>query len=264
MPRKSVSELKRMKQAGEKIVCLTAYDASFASILDESGVDVILVGDSLGMVIQGHGSTIPVTVDDIVYHTRNVCRGAPQALVIGDMPFMANATPEQTLFNAGRLMQEGGAHIVKLEGGYSVLDTVQRLSNLGVPVCGHIGLQPQSVNKVGGYKVQGKQADDARRLLAEAKALEQAGADLLVLECIPAALGKAITQQLNIPTIGIGAGVDCDGQVLVSYDMLGLTPGKRPRFSQDFLAGRGSVKEAVQAFVNAVKQGQFPTAAQSY
>lgn len=264
MPRKSVSELKRMKQAGEKIACLTAYDASFASILDESGVDVILVGDSLGMVIQGHGSTIPVTVDDIVYHTRNVCRGAPQALVIGDMPFMANATPEQTLFNAGRLMQEGGAHIVKLEGGYSVLDTVQRLSNLGVPVCGHIGLQPQSVNKVGGYKVQGKQADDARRLLAEAKALEQAGADLLVLECIPAALGKAITQQLNIPTIGIGAGVDCDGQVLVSYDMLGLTPGKRPRFSQDFLAGRGSVKEAVQAFVNAVKQGQFPTAAQSY
>lgn len=264
MPRKSLSDLKRMKQAGEKIVCLTAYDASFAAILDESGVDVMLVGDSLGMVIQGHSSTIPVTVDDIVYHTRHVCRGAPQALVIADMPFMANATPEQTLHNAGRLMQEGGAHIVKLEGGYAVLDTVQRLSNLGVPVCGHIGLQPQSVNKLGGYKVQGKQQADAERLLAEAKALEQAGADLLVLECIPAGLGRAISQQIAVPTIGIGAGVHCDGQVLVTYDMLGITPGKRPRFSHDFLAGRGSVKEAVQAFVSAVKQGHFPTLAQSY
>jgi 3-methyl-2-oxobutanoate hydroxymethyltransferase len=216
------------------------------------------------MVVQGQESTVPVSVENMIYHTANVVRGSERAFVITDMPFMSYANADQAIRNAARLMAEGGAQMVKLEGGAVVTDTVRQLSARGIPVCGHLGLLPQSVHRLGGYIVQGREKESAATLLADARALEAAGAEMLVLECVPAQLGAQISRELSIPVIGIGAGADCDGQVLVLYDMLGLTPGKRPRFSHDFLADTGSIQSAVASYVQAVKSGQFPSQEQQY
>lgn len=263
-PRPSITlnTLRKMKQAGEKFVVLTVYDASFAVLLERAGVEVMLVGDSLGMVVQGHDTTVPVTLDDVVYHTALVARGRKTSLLMADMPFMSFADPARALDNAARLMQEGGAQIVKLEGGGQVIPVVEKLASHGVPVCAHLGLQPQAVHKLGGYRVQGRDAKSAEQMLNDAQALQDAGADLLVLECVPAPLAHQITETLSIPTIGIGAGRDCDAQVLVLYDVLGISPGHRPRFSKDFLAdlpaGDISIEAALRAYVEAVRQQRFP------
>lgn len=254
----TVTTLQSMKQAGDKIVCLTAYDASFARLLDDAGVEVLLVGDSLGMVVQGQETTVPVTMENMVYHTRAVARGRRRSFLIADMPFMSYARPEQTLENAARLMGEGRAHMVKLEGGRTQVESVHLLTERGIPVCAHLGLQPQSVHKLGGYKVQGRGETAALTMLDDAKALQQAGADLLVLECVPASLAAGIAVAVDIPVIGIGAGKDCDGQVLVLYDVLGLTPGRSPRFARNFMADGGDIQSAVRAYVAAVKASEFP------
>lgn len=254
----TVPSLREMKAAGEKIVMLTAYDAGFAAQCEVGGVDVVLVGDSLGMVVQGRESTLPVTLDDMVYHSAAVARGISTALLIGDLPFMTYRDADTALRSSARLLAEGGAAMVKLEGADYVLEVINALDRHEIPVCAHLGLTPQSVHKLGGYRVQGKGKSAAERLLADAKSVQAAGAALLVLECVPAPLAQKITAELHIPTIGIGAGVDCDGQVLVIYDMLGITPGKRPRFSKDFLAGRGSVAEAIKAYAKAVRGSTFP------
>lgn len=264
MSRLSLTALRKMKKAQEKIAVLTAYDASFSHALEQAGVEVILVGDSLGMVIQGQESTLPVTVDDMIYHTANVVRGSEKPFVIADMPFMSFANADQAIANAARLMAEGGAQMVKLEGGAVIADTVEQLTARGIPVCAHLGLLPQSVHRLGGYIVQGREQEAAEALLADARKLEQAGADMLVLECVPATLAAKVTEALSIPVIGIGAGKDCDGQVLVLYDMLGLTPGKRPRFSQDFLAETGSIQAALSQYVQDVKSGRFPSVEQQF
>lgn len=259
----TVQTLRDMKRKQDKIVSLTAYDATFARLMDDAGVEVILVGDSLGMVIQGQSTTVPVTMDDMVYHSRMVARGCTHALLMVDMPFLSYTTPAQALSNAARLMQEGGAHAVKLEGGGMQAEVVHTLAKNGIPVCAHLGLQPQSIHKLGGYKVQGR-GDDAREvLLDDAQILQDAGADILLLECVPAELGSAITLAVEIPVIGIGAGVECDGQVLVLYDMLGITQGKTPKFSKNFLHGP-SVQAAVSEYIQAVKAGTFPTAEHSF
>lgn len=258
LPEVTLATLRAMKRDGQKFACLTAYDASFARVLEAGGVEVLLVGDSLGMVVQGHGSTLPVGVADMVYHASCVARGRRRALVMVDMPFMSAATPGQALGNAARLMREGGAHIVKIEGGVVIEDSVHALSERGIPVCAHLGLLPQSVHKLGGYRVQGQEAGAADRILADARRLEQAGADMLLLECVPADLGRRITAAVEIPVIGIGAGADCDGQVLVLYDMLGITPGRRPRFSKDFLGETRGLHAAIESYVRAVKAGTFP------
>jgi 3-methyl-2-oxobutanoate hydroxymethyltransferase len=260
----TVPRLREMKARGEKIVMLTAYDAGFAAQCELGGVDSVLVGDSLGMVVQGRASTLPVTLDEMVYHTAAVARGTHTALLIADLPFMTFRDADTALRSSARLLAEGGAAMVKLEGADYVVDVIHALDRRQVPVCAHLGLTPQSVHKFGGYHVQGKGKSAAERLLADAKAIEQAGASLLVLECVPAALARQITVQLRIPTIGIGAGADCDGQVLVIYDMLGITPGKRPRFSRDFLAGHGSVADAIRAYAKAVRGGAFPAAEHSF
>ncbi|MEZ5452702.1 MAG: 3-methyl-2-oxobutanoate hydroxymethyltransferase [Thiothrix sp.] len=256
-PRVTVTSLRKMKREAEKIAMLTAYDASFAKVLDDQGVDVVLVGDSLGMVIQGHDTTVPVGMDDMVYHTRAVTKMCQRALVIGDLPFMSYTSPDLALRNSARLMQDGGAHMVKLEGGAPQVATVSQLAHHGVPVCAHLGLQPQSVHKLGGYRVQGRDEAAARQMLDDARALQDAGADLLVLECVPVALAEQITQALDIPTIGIGAGRECDGQVLVLHDMLGISP-RAPKFSHDFIGSGATIAQAVAAYVQAVKAGTFP------
>lgn len=258
MSRLNLTHLRKMKTEQNKIAVLTAYDASFAHVLEQSGVDVILVGDSLGMVIQGQESTLPVTVDDMIYHTQNVVRGTESVFVIADMPFMSYANPDQAIQNAARLMAEGGAHMVKLEGGAVVADTVKQLTQRGIPVCAHLGLLPQSVHRLGGYKVQGRDEDTADQLVKDALILQEAGADMLVLECVPASLAKRITREVDMAVIGIGAGSDVDGQVLVLYDMLGLTPGKRPRFTHDFLADTGAIPAAIAKYVQDVKSVVFP------
>ena len=255
--RVTVTSLRKMKQTGEKIAMLTAYDASFARVLDNQGVDIILVGDSLGMVIQGHDTAVPVTMDEMVYHTRAVTQASQRALVIGDLPFMSYTSPEMALLNSARLMQEGRAHMVKLEGGAPQVATVAQLAHHGVPVCAHLGLQPQSVHKLGGYRVQGRDEAVAKQMLADAKALQDAGADLLVLECVPVNVAATISQALNIPVIGIGAGRECDGQVLVLYDMLGIS-AKAPKFSHDFIGEGATIPQAVAAYVQAVKANSFP------
>ncbi|MCX4189491.1 3-methyl-2-oxobutanoate hydroxymethyltransferase [Methylophaga sp. OBS3] len=264
MSRLSLSSLRKMKAAGEKIAVLTAYDACFAHVLEQAGVEVILVGDSLGMVIQGQESTVPVTVDDMIYHSRNVVRGTEKAFVVTDLPFMSYANIDQAISNAARLMAEGGAQMVKLEGGTEFAPIIKALTVRGIPVCAHLGLLPQSVHRLGGYFVQGREADAAAKMVEEAILLAEAGADMLVLECVPADLAEKITKAVAIPVIGIGAGKACDGQVLVLYDMLGLTPGKRPRFSHDFLADMGHIPAAIGRYVDAVKQGEFPTAEQQF
>ncbi len=254
----TVNTLANMKRNHEKFAVLTAYDASFAAMMEAAGVDVILVGDSLGMVIQGQQTTVPVTIDDMIYHTRMVARGCQIPLLIADMPFASYATPDQAAHNAARLMQEGGAHMVKLEGGSHLAETVRRLSHTGIPVCIHLGLLPQSVHKLGGYKVQGRDEAAAESIIDAALILQKAGADLALVECIPAVLAKRLTEILDIPLIGIGAGIDCDAQVLVSYDILGITAGHRPRFSKNFLTGQESLQAAIAAYVKAVKSGEFP------
>lgn len=261
----TLKTLQKMKRAQEKIACLTVYDASFATLLENAGVEVLLVGDSLGMVIQGKPTTVSVTMADMIYHTRCVAGVATQALLIADMPFMSYAGVEQTLRNAARLMQ-AGAQMVKLEGGQCQVETVRHLTAQGIPVCAHLGLQPQSVHKLGGYRVQGREAAMAQVLLADAQALQAAGADLLVAECIPAALAQTLQSSLDIPVIGIGAGVACDGQILVLYDLLGITPHSVPRFVRNFMqdVASGSISAAVQAYVQAVKAQQFPALEHSF
>ncbi|MCF1183944.1 3-methyl-2-oxobutanoate hydroxymethyltransferase [Marichromatium gracile] len=256
----TVASLAAMKARGERIAVLTCYDATFARLLDEAGVEVMLVGDSLGMVLQGHPTTVPVTLDQMVYHTACVTRGSSRALVVADLPFMSYATPERALESASRLMQEGGAQMVKLEGGEPYLETVRQLVAQGAPVCAHLGLQPQSVNQLGGYRFQGRDHASAERIRHDALAMQDAGASLLVLECVPQALAGEIARTLSIPVIGIGAGAECDGQVLVLQDMLGLNPGRAPRFSRDFTVAGGSVRGAVDAYVAAVREGSFPSA----
>ncbi len=265
----TLQTLRNMKQSHEKIAMLTAYDASFAALADQSGVDIILVGDSLGMVVQGHDSTVPVTMDDMIYHTQLVSRVRQHALIMGDMPFMSYTDPQRALDNAMRFMQEGGAHMVKLEGGGNVEQVIKVLTDHNIPVCAHLGLQPQSVHKIGGYKVQGRDPAAAEAMFNEAQVMQAAGADMLLLECVPAALAARISAALTIPTIGIGAGPDCDGQVLVIYDILGISVGRKPKFAKNFLAalpkeGEVSIAAALCGYVNAVKQGQFPTVEQSF
>lgn len=254
----TVSTLRKMKAAGDKIACLTAYDASFAAVLDEARVDVMLVGDSLGMVVQGHETTVPVTVDDIVYHSRAVASRCRRALLMADMPFMSYTSTTQAMVSAARLMQEGGAQVVKLEGDARQVEVVSKLAEHGVPVCAHIGLQPQLIHKLGGYRVQGREPAQAECMIKDAASLERAGADVLLLECVPALLADEITAELDIPVIGIGASRGCDGQILVLQDMLGITPGRVPGFVKNFMAGQHSIPEAVRAYVKAVKAGEFP------
>lgn len=255
----TVPGLRAMKARAEKIVVLTCYDASFATHMEAVGIDVALVGDSLGNVVQGQTSTVPVTLDQMVYHGSLVARGLSSTLQIIDLPFMQFRDPATALAASARLMAEGGAAMVKLEGGSDwVCEVIATLASHDVPVCAHLGLTPQSVHKMGGYRMQGKTGDAAARLREQAQAVAHAGAELLVLESMPAALAGEITRALEIPTIGIGAGAECDGQVLVCYDVLGLTPGRRPKFSKDFLAGRGSVREAFAAYAEDVRAGLFP------
>ena len=257
-PPVNVSTLMSMKAEGESIACLRAYDASFARVVDVAGTDIVLVGDSLGMVIQGHDTTVPVTVDDIVYHSRAVSRGLRHAFLMADMPFMSFSSAQQALQNAVRLMQEGGAMMVKLEGGASQVNIVEHLAEHDIPVCAHLGLRPQSVHKIGGFKVQGREDAQARQMLSDARALEQAGADVVLLECVPNEVGKTIRDALQVPVIGIGAGPDVDGQILVLYDVLGITQGRMPRFVKNFMTEAPGSLEACAAFVTAVKDRSYP------
>ena len=258
VPPVNVSTLRKMKEEGEPIACLTAYDASYAVLVDTADTDVVLVGDSLGMVIQGHDTTVPVTVNDIVYHTRAVARGLRRAFLVADMPFMSYTNPEQALENAVRLMQEGGAMMIKLEGGEDQVDIVEHLARHDIPVCAHLGLKPQSVHKIGGFKVQGRESTKARAMVASAKRLQDSGADIVLLECVPSELGLAVTKVLDVPVIGIGAGPDVDGQILVLYDILDITQGRTPRFVRNFQQDHDAPLAALQSYVKAVKDRSYP------
>ena len=263
--RVTIHTLRQMKERGEKIAILTAYDATFARLLDESGADVLLVGDSLGMVVQGNDTTLPVTLEEMAYHCRAVVRGTRRAHVIGDMPFMSyQASVEQGMINAGKLIKEGGCHSIKIEGGAVHAELVRRLVGAGIPVMGHSGLTPQSYHQLGGFKVQGREAGGRERLLADARALEAAGCYAIVLEAIPSDIAREITAALSIPTIGIGAGTECDGQVLVSYDMLGMDESFKPRFVRRFATLGATIKEAVGQYVSEVRKGTFPSDAESF
>ena len=255
--------LQAKKEKGERFAVLTAYDAAFANQISSAGIEVILVGDSLGMVLQGHTSTLPVTVTDMVYHTQAVARGNQGSMIMSDLPFMSYATPEQALENCSKVMA-AGANIVKLEGGEWLCDTVSMLAERGIPVCAHLGLTPQTVNKLGGYRVQGRDEASALRLLEDARKLEEAGASMLLLECVVTSVAQQITANSSVPVIGIGASNNTDAQVLVMHDMLGVTPGRRPKFSKDFLAENASVQEAFAAYAAAVRDGSFPSSEQSF
>lgn len=257
-PPVNITTLNKMKAEGQKIASVTAYDASFAALVDDADVDMVLVGDSLGMVIQGHGTTVPVTLEDVIYHCKAVSRGLYRPFLMADMPFMTYASPEQALNNAVRLMQEGGAKMVKLEGGASQAAIVEFLANHDIAVCAHLGLKPQSVHKAGGFRVQGRDEQAAVQMREDAKLLESAGADLVLLECIPAKLGAEITEELQVPVIGIGAGPDTDGQILVLYDMLDITAGRKPRFAKNFMAGVDSPLAALKNYVQAVRERSYP------
>lgn len=254
----NISTLREMKKRGEPIACITAYDASFAALVDAAHADLVLVGDSLGMVIQGHDTTVPVTVNDIVYHSRAVARGLQRAFLVADMPFMSYATPDQALENSVRMMQEGGAMMIKLEGGEDQVDIVGHLARHDIPICAHIGLKPQSVHKIGGFKVQGRDKGQAKAMLGLARKLQDAGADIILLECVPNEVGQMISNSLEVPTIGIGAGPHVDGQILVLYDILNITRGRTPRFVRNFQLGNDSPLAALQAYVNAVKDRSYP------
>ncbi len=263
--RVTVRTLRRMKGKGERITMLTCYDATFARILDGAGADVLLVGDSLGMVIQGHESTLPVTVDEVIYHCRAVVRGTKRAQVVGDLPFMSyQAADDDGVRNAGRLLQEGGVQAVKLEGGERVCPLVRRLVDSGIPVMGHLGLTPQSINAFGGYRIQGRGDDAADRILRDALALQDAGAYSIVLEGVPWPLAKRVTDAIEVPTIGIGAGVHCDGQVLVIYDLLGMDPGFKPTFVKAYDDLHSRIGDAVRSYRSDVREARFPTADHSF
>lgn len=254
---KTITQLQAMHQSGEKIAVLTAYESSFAALIDHAGIDAMLIGDSLGNVIQGHSTTTPVTITEMAYHTECVTRGNQTAFLIADMPFGSYSTPQQAMENAVLLMR-AGAQMVKLEGGEWLAETVKFLVQRSIPVCGHLGLLPQSIHTLGGFKVQGKSPEAADQLVSDAIALESAGAQMIVLEAIPSELGSRVTQSINIPTIGIGAGPSCSGQVLVMHDMLGAFPGRTPKFVKNFLEGQTSLEAAFKAYVEAVKAGAFP------
>jgi len=257
-PPVNVSTLREMKSKGEPIACITAYDASYAALVDSAHADLVLVGDSLGMVIQGHDTTVPVTVNDIIYHSRAVARGLRRAFLVADMPFMSYTTPDQALANSVRMMQEGGAMMIKLEGGEDQVDIVSHLARHDIPVCAHIGLKPQSVHKIGGFKVQGREKSQAKVMLALANRLQDAGADIILLECVPNEVGQAISSSLEVPTVGIGAGPHVGGQILVLYDILDITRGRTPRFVRNFQQGNDSPLAALQAYVGAVKDRSYP------
>lgn len=253
----TISTLLKMKQQGQKISTITAYDASFAKLFDQAGIHAILIGDSLGMVLQGQDDTLPVTIEDMAYHTQCVKRGVESTLVIADLPFMTYATTEQALTNATKLMQ-AGASMVKMEGGSWLVDTIKSLVERGIPVCAHLGLTPQSVNVFGGFKVQGREDAQAQQMIKDAQALEAAGAQLLVVECIPEPLGKAIAEAISIPTIGIGAGKHTDGQILVMHDALGISCSYMPKFSRNFIKETGDIKKAIELYISEVSKGNFP------
>ena len=259
----TLSHLRQLKASGRKFATLTAYDFSFARLFADQGIPLLLIGDSLGMTVQGHDSTLPVTVDDIAYHTAAVRRGAPNALVMADLPFMSYATPQQTFDSAAQLMR-AGANLVKLEGGAWLAETVRMLTERAVPVCGHLGLTPQSVNIFGGYKVQGRDEAAAERLLTDALALEAAGMQLLVLECVPVALAERVTKALSVPVIGIGAGNVTDGQILVMHDAFGITGGHIPKFAKNFLAETGDIRAAIRQYMADVEAGTYPAAEHSF
>jgi 3-methyl-2-oxobutanoate hydroxymethyltransferase len=263
--RTTLSNLHKMMRDGQKITMLTAYDASFAALLDAAGIDTLLIGDSLGNVLQGHESTLPVTLRDMVYHTACVARGAKRAFIIGDMPFGSfQVSPQEAFRNAAEIMA-AGAQMVKIEGGRPMLETISFLTERGIPVCGHLGLTPQSVHQLGGYRVQGRAEDDAQRLLDDARILEQAGAGMIVLEAIPATLASRVTAAAGVPTIGIGAGADCHGQVLVLHDMLDIYPGKKAKFVKNYMkAAAGSIQDAVALYIEEVRAGKFPGKEQSF
>ena len=262
--RLSLLDLAKMRAAGDKIAMLTCYDASFSALCDEQGVDVLLVGDSLGMVLQGHASTLPVSVADMAYHTAAVARGSRHAYLIADMPFGSFQESPQLAFRNAAALLAAGAQMVKLEGGEAMAETTRFLVQRGIPVCAHVGLTPQSVHQLGGYRVQGKDDSGAAQLMADAQAQQDAGASLIVLEAIPSPLAAAVTQQLRIPTIGIGAGAECSGQVLVLHDMLDIAPGRKPRFVKNFMAGQPSIGAAIAAYVRDVKAGTFPAPEHGY
>ncbi len=257
-PPVNLNTLRTMKTDGRKFAALTAYDASFAALVDDAGVDVVLVGDSLGMVVQGHHTTVPVTMDDMVYHTRAVAKGLHRPFLMSDLPFMSYTGRKQARENAARLMQDAGAMMVKLEGGARQLKIVEHLAHSDIPVCAHIGLTPQSVHKIGGFRVQGRDDAAARKMLDDAKSLEAAGADIVLLECIPADLARAITETLAVPVMGIGAGPHVDGQILVLYDILDITPGRKPRFAKNFMQGQPDILSALKAYVGAVGDRSYP------
>ncbi|HTQ35474.1 MAG TPA: 3-methyl-2-oxobutanoate hydroxymethyltransferase [Steroidobacteraceae bacterium] len=257
-PPVTLTTLAQLRAQGEPIAALTCYDASFAVLVDEAGADIVLVGDSLGMVIQGHDTTVPVTMDDMVYHTKAVARGTQRPFLIADLPFMSYASPEQALGNSVRLMQEGGARMVKLESGAEQLRVVEFLTARDIPVCAHLGLRPQSVHKTGGFRVQGRQQEAAERIVREARALEQAGADIVLLECVPNEVGQAVTAAVQAPVIGIGAGPLVSGQIQVLYDVLDITPGRKPKFVRNFHQGVDSPLAALRAYVAAVKSREYP------
>ncbi len=257
-PAVTLPTLRKLRQAGQPIVCLTAYDASFAAILDHVGIDLVLVGDTLGMVVQGHASTIPVTVDHMVYHTTLVARALKRAWLVADLPFLSYSDPSQALASAGRLLQEGGAKMVKLEGHAGQAAIVEALATNGIPVCAHLGLRPQSEYKIGGFRAAGRSQAEAEKVCEDARRLEDAGADLLLLECVPSLLAAEITRAAHVPVIGIGAGASVDGQILVLYDILGLSQSIRPRFVENFLTGGRSIAEAVAAYAEAVRNRSYP------
>jgi 3-methyl-2-oxobutanoate hydroxymethyltransferase len=260
--KKTIADLQQMKQAEQKIASLTAYDASFAAMLDQANIDILLVGDSLGMVMQGHSSTLPVMMQDMIYHTQMVSSSSQQAFIIADLPFMSSATSLQAAENAAQLIQQGGAQMVKLEG--AKIEAIEFMVQQSIPVCAHLGLLPQSIYQLGKYAVQGKQEQDAAKILADAVKVEQAGAQMLIVECIPATLAQQISEQLTIPVIGIGAGVHCDGQVLVLYDMLDISLGRKPRFSKNYMQQADSIFEAVQSYVSEVRAQKFPAQEHSF
>jgi 3-methyl-2-oxobutanoate hydroxymethyltransferase len=257
-PPVTLATLHTMRAEGEKIACITCYDASFAVLVDEAGVDVVLVGDSLGMVIQGRDTTVPVTMDDMVYHCKAVSRGLQRPLLMADLPFASYPSKTEALANSVRLMQEGEAEMVKLESGATQFEIVEFLAQHDIAVCAHLGLKPQSVHKTGGFRVQGRQKDAAERMVADAKSLQSAGADMILLECIPSALGERITRELEVPVIGIGAGPATDGQILVLYDVLDITTGRKPRFVMNCMDGAGNNLDALKRYVRAVKDRSYP------
>ena len=260
----SLAALAKMRAAGEPIACLTAYDASFSRRVDAAGTDLVLVGDTLGMVVQGQSSTVPVTMDDMVYHTHLVARGLHRAYLVGDMPFLSYTDVPTALRNAGRLMQEGGARMVKLEGTGAQAEIVAALAANGIPVCAHLGLRPQAVEKLSGFRIQGREPKEAQRLVEDARELEHAGADIILLECIPRDLAKRIHETVSVPVIGIGAGPDVDGQILVLYDILDITSGRKPSFAKNFMEGAGSIQAALENYVRAVKDRSYPAPEHSF